>query len=289
VLAEAQSALARAWPVLRTAVETGAKLMTPPLSVFIITRNEEARIGRTLSALRGLSDDVVVVDSGSTDRTVAIAEGAGARAMFRAWEGYGQQKRFAEEQCRHPWLLNVDADEVVTPELAAEIRALLAAAPPPGAYKVHILTVYPGDARPRRLPRDVNVVRLYHREAGRYRDHPSYDRVELNGVKPGQLQAPLWHYPIVDWAALIDKSNRFSSFQASLPSGHSDAALKLRLYSEFPINFFKTYIGRRHFTGGWKGFYFALAQAFMRTSRIAKILEARQQGAQNTGSARGER
>jgi hypothetical protein len=155
---------------------------------------------------------------------------------------------------------------------------------------VHILTVYPGDSKPRPLPRDVNAVRLYHRQAGRYRDHASYDRVVLNeGVKPGQLAAPLWHYPIVNWAALIDKSNRFSSFQAGLPSRHSDGALKLRLYTEFPINFLKTYIGRRHFTGGWKGFYFALAQAFMRTSRIAKILEARQQGAQNTGSARGKR
>lgn len=262
--------------------------MTLPLSVFIIARNEEARIGRTLAAVRALADDIVVVDSGSTDATVAIAQGMGARVMFRAWEGYGQQKRFAEEQCRHPWLLNVDADEVVTPELAAEIGALLGRSPPPGGYNIRILTVYPGDSGPRPLPRDVNAVRLYHREAGRYRDHPSYDRVELTGGKAGQLAAPLWHYPIVDWHGLIDKSNRFSTFQATLPTRHGDAALKFRLYSEFPINFLKTYIGRGHFTGGWKGFYFSLTQAFMRTSRIAKILEARQKGAEDDRSARGK-
>jgi glycosyltransferase involved in cell wall biosynthesis len=251
--------------------------MTIPLSAFIITRNEEARIGRTLAALRGMADEIVVVDSGSTDSTVAIAAAMGARVIHRAWDGYGQQKRFAEEQCRHDWVLNVDADEVVTPELAAEIRALFAqGGREAGAYNINILTVYPGDIRPRALASDFNVVRLYHRSVGRYRDHPSFDRVELSGVSPGQLAAPIWHYPIVDWHGFIDKLNRFSTFQATLPSRHGDTVLKLRLFGEFPINFIKTYIGRRHFTGGWKGFYFALSQAFMRTSRLAKMLEARE-------------
>lgn len=251
--------------------------MILPFSAFIITRNEEARIGRTLAALRGLADDIVVVDSGSTDSTVAIAEAMGARVFFQAWDGYGRQKRFAEQQCRHQWVLNVDADEVVTPELAAELRALFAGGPPaPGAYRQYILTVYPGDARPRPLASDYNVVRLYHRSVGSYRDHPSHDRVEIPGVTPGQLNGPIWHYPLVDWHGFNEKLNHFSSFQATLPSKHGDSFLKLRLFVELPINFIKTYIFRRHFTGGWKGFYFALGQAFMRTSRLAKMLEARE-------------
>jgi glycosyltransferase involved in cell wall biosynthesis len=251
--------------------------MILPLSAFIITRDEEARIGRTLAALRGLAEDIVVVDSGSTDATVAIAEGMGARVIHRAWEGYGQQKRFAEQQCRHQWVLNVDADEVVTPELAAELRALFAAGPPaPGAYRLPILTIYPGDARPRPFASDYNVIRLYHRSAGSYRDHASFDRVDISGGPPGQLKAPIWHYPLVDWHGFNEKLNRFSSFQATLPSKHGDSFLKLRLFAELPINFIKTYIFRRHFTGGWKGFYFALGQAFMRTSRLAKMLEARE-------------
>jgi glycosyltransferase involved in cell wall biosynthesis len=263
--------------------------MTHSLSAFIIARNEEARIGRSLRALQGLADDIVVVDSGSTDRTVAIAEAAGARVMFRAWEGYGQQKRFAEAQCRHRWVLNVDADEVVTPELAAEMVALLRSGPPRGAYKIRILNVYPGDSSPRALADDYNVIRLYHRDVGTYRDHPSFDRVELSGgVTPGQITAPIWHYPVIDWHGFIDKSNRFSTFQAALPSRRSSRLLKLRLFSEFPINFFKTYIGRRHFTGGWKGFYFAVGQAFMRTSRIAKMLETLET-AKNTSAAEAKR
>jgi glycosyltransferase involved in cell wall biosynthesis len=260
--------------------------MTSPISAFIITRDEAARIGRTLTALQDLTDDIVVVDSGSTDATVAIAESLGARVLHREWDGYGPQKRFAEQQCRKDWVLNVDADEVVTPALLSEIRELMADNPPPGAYKIRILTVYPGDFGPRPWPRDVNAVRLYHRAVGSYRDHPSYDRVEVPDLDPAQLDAPLWHYPIVDWASHTDKLNRFSSFQAGLPYRYSDRALKFRLVSEFPINFLKTYIGRRHFTGGWKGFYFSISQAFMRTARIAKILEAREKDAGPPGSAR---
>jgi glycosyltransferase involved in cell wall biosynthesis len=258
------------------AERTAPRQGRPALSAFIIARDEEMRIGRTLRALREIADDIVVVDSGSTDQTVAIAEAHGARVLFRAWQGYGNQKRFAEEQCRHRWVLNVDADEVLTPGLIAEIGALLQNKPEPGAYNIRILNVYPGDAAPRPLADDYNVVRLYHRDVASYRDHPSHDRVELKGVRPGQITAPIWHFPVVNWHASIEKLNRFSSFQATLPSRRDARMLKLRIFSEFPINFFKTYILRRHFTGGWKGFYFAVGQAFMRTSRIAKMLETQE-------------
>src|ERR671928_1972393 len=110
---------------------------TLPLSVFIIARNEADRLGATIRAVRELTDDLVVVDSGSTDGTQAVAEALGARVIHNPWPGYGPQKRFAEEQCRHDWLLNLDADEVVPPELAENIRALFAAGEPPlPAYRI---------------------------------------------------------------------------------------------------------------------------------------------------------
>jgi len=163
-----------------------------PVSVFLIARDEAARLPRTLAAL-GWADQVVVVDSGSTDATPEIVRAAGAELHHRDWTGYGPQKAFAETLCRHDWMLNVDADEVVTPELAAEIARLFAAGPPPpGAYRVPILNVYPGESRPRWLARDYCVVRFYHRAAGRYRDHPLFDRVVLaDGVRPGRLAAAL--------------------------------------------------------------------------------------------------
>ena len=84
-----------------------------PLSIFLIVKDEADRIGATLDAVAGLAAEVVVVDSGSTDGTRAIAEAKGARVVHHDFAGYGPQKRFAEEQCSHPWLLNLDADEVV--------------------------------------------------------------------------------------------------------------------------------------------------------------------------------
>jgi glycosyltransferase involved in cell wall biosynthesis len=245
--------------------------MKAPLSVFVITRNEEARLARTLAAV-AWADQVVVVDSGSTDRTREIARAAGAEVHERAWEGYGPQKAYAESLCRNPWLLNVDADEVVTPALAAEITALLARGCPAGAFRVRILNVYPGRDRPRWIANDYNVVRLYHRDVARYRPHPLFDRVEAD-VVPGQLRAPIHHFALLSWAHFVDKENRYSSFAAETAPQRPRRALLLRLPVEMPLAFLRFYLLRRHVTGGWPGFVFALAASFARALRIAKMLE----------------
>ncbi len=115
-----------------------------PISCFIIAKNEADRIGRTLASVRELADEIVVIDSGSTDGTQDIARAAGARVIFNAWPGFGQQKRFGEDQCRHDWLLNLDADEVVSGTLDASIRAVFASLPPQAAvYGMPALVVYP--------------------------------------------------------------------------------------------------------------------------------------------------
>lgn len=241
------------------------------LSAFLIVKDEAARLPRTLAALAGLADQVVVVDSGSSDETVAIARAAGAEVFHRDWTGYGAQKRFAEDLCRHDWRLNVDADEVVTPELAAEIRALLAGDPPPGAWRVRILNVYPGDARPRPFAADYDVVRLWHRAAGRYRDHPLFDRVETSGPV-ARLAAPIHHFPFLSWGALVAKENAYTDFQAEAARPKAGWALRLRLVGELPFTFLKVWLLRRHVLGGWKGFAFALVIAFARWLRIVKLL-----------------
>jgi glycosyltransferase involved in cell wall biosynthesis len=243
-----------------------------PLSVFLIVKDEAARLPRTLEAVRDLADQIVVVDSGSTDATPDIARAAGAELHHRDWTGYGPQKRFAEDLCRHAWRLNIDADEVVTPALAAEIRALLATDPAPAAFRIRILNVYPGDARPRPFADDYDVVRLYHREAGRYRDHPLFDRVETDR-DPKRLRAPIHHFPFLDWHGLVAKENAYSSYQARAARLRPRWRLRLRLVVEGPLVFLKSWILRRHILGGWKGLVFSGVIAFARWLRIAKMLE----------------
>lgn len=256
------------------AIYTGSPV-TIPVSAFIIVKNEEKRLPRTISALKPWVDEIIVVDSGSTDRTMEIARSLGAKVSYNEWKGYGSQKGFAERLCRNMWVLNVDADEVVTPELAAEIMALFAGgrAPEPSAYRLRILTVYPGDEKPRPWANDYNEVRLYHRSIGAYREHPVHDRVILRNTAPRQLRQPIFHHAYLSFSHIIEKNNHFSSFRSQNSRARSSAYLKFRLAIELPLTFLKCYFGRRHIFGGWKGFYFALCHAFMRTTRIAKMLE----------------
>src|SRR5689334_23167714 len=107
-----------------------------PLSVVIIALNEEKRMGDCLASVRALTDDVVVVDAHSRDATREIAERGGARVFQRTWDGYSGQKNFGNAQAQHDWILSLDADERVTPELAASIRAELAGEPRADAYSI---------------------------------------------------------------------------------------------------------------------------------------------------------
>src|SRR4030042_3183310 len=95
-----------------------------PISVFIIAKNEADRISVAILAVRDWVDEVIVIDSGSSDDTVAVSVSLGARVVFNEWRGYGPQKVFGESLCSNEWLLNLDADEEISPQLGTEIRAL---------------------------------------------------------------------------------------------------------------------------------------------------------------------
>lgn len=248
-----------------------------PLSVFIIAHNEVDRIGATLRAVRGLTDDLVVVDSGSTDGTQALAESLGARVLHHPWPGYGPQKRFAEEQCRHVWLLNLDADEVVPPELAREIRGLWAAGEPRRpAWRIGIAEIFPGEGRPHPLAYTLTPVRLYRKDKGRYAASPVHDRVALEpGVKPGRLRGVIHHFSVRSLGDQLDKLNRYSDQQADDLESRGVVIPIWRVFVELPGNFLKAYLGRRHFVRGTYGFLTAMNYAISRHLRVAKHVERR--------------
>ncbi|MFN3670550.1 MAG: glycosyltransferase family 2 protein [Bosea sp. (in: a-proteobacteria)] len=251
----------------------------PPLSIFIIALNEADRIGNTIAAVRTLSDDIVVVDSGSTDGTQEVAQALGARVIFNAWPGYGRQKRFAEEQCRHDWLLNLDADEVVPADLAAEIAALFAAGPPAAdAYKIRIAEIFPGEAAPHRFAYALAPVRLYRKSKGRYSASPVHDRVDLaSDARVGRLKGTVHHFSVRSLGEQMEKLNSYSDAQADDLDARGATVSVFRLIVEFPANFIKAYIGRRHALRGVYGFMTAMNYAFYRYLRVAKHWERRLQ------------
>jgi glycosyltransferase involved in cell wall biosynthesis len=248
-----------------------------PLSVFIIAKNEADRIAETIRAVRFLTDDLVVVDSGSTDGTQAVAEELGARVIFNPWPGYGPQTRFGEDQCRHTWMLNLDADEIVPPDLAEEIKALFRYGEPQRqAYRIRIAEIFPGEAAPHPLAYALAPVRLYRKDRGRYSPSLVHDRVDLEpGTTVGKLKGIVHHRSVRSLGNQIEKLNRYSDQQATDLDIRGVTIPTWRLFFEFPAAFIKAYVGRRHFVRGTYGFLTAMNYAISRHMRLAKHYERR--------------
>jgi glycosyltransferase involved in cell wall biosynthesis len=246
-----------------------------PLSCCIITQDEGDRIERCILAVRDIVDEIVIVDSGSTDGTVAKAQALGARVIHHAWDGYGPQKRYAEECAVHDWILNLDADEIVTEELAREIaRVMQDPDPPYCAYRFRQVTVYPGRDKPRLWADFHNYVRLYNRRRVRFRQSRVHDTVDTGGYPVGQFDGMALHYSWRDIAHVRNKLEKYTDLQAKELKKPRWQIL-MRLPFEYPVLFFRYYVLRRNFTGGWFGFRVAHEIAKARSKRLTKILDHR--------------
>jgi glycosyltransferase involved in cell wall biosynthesis len=257
-----------------------------PISCFIIAKNEADRIGRTIAAVRDWVDEVIVVESGSTDDTVAVAGESGARVINNDWPGFGQQKRFAEDQCRNDWVFNLDADEVATPALHKEIENLFASGSPPFAgYRVPIRLIYPGASKPRLWGRDHFYVRLYDRRVVRFRDSAVHDEVVTDGHPVGKLRGALHHYSMRSFEDMKNKLDERMWLSVEHAAANSEGRVAWRLLTEFPLTFLKYYVMRVHFTGGFKGLRYAAIQARYRFLRIFRMWRARRQGSGGRGGS----
>ncbi|RTL60496.1 MAG: glycosyltransferase family 2 protein [Hyphomicrobiales bacterium] len=254
---------------------SGLHVMRQTLSGFIIAQNEAARIADAIISLRSLVDEIIVVDSGSTDDTVKIARELGAKVVIEPWRGFGAQKKFAEGLCQHRWVLNIDADERVTPELAREIRARLAEEPDEVAYFIPVNIIYPGRSVPRPLPRDHYAIRLYDKSVASFSPSPMHDTVKVREGTVGRLAAGMHHHPYASFVDLNAKIKRRARYLAGLRrSSMAPPLMWLRLLVEFPISFFRYYVVRTHILGGIPGLKFALYNSKFRWLRIWYMLSA---------------
>ena len=242
------------------------------LSCCIITKDEGDRIERCIRAALQIADEVVVVDSGSKDDTVEKAKSLGAKVYYNAWDGFGPQKRHAEDCASNDWILNLDADEVLSDELVQEIKNLLQTAEEKfPAYRFRQVTVYPGQEKPRLWADSHNYVRLYDRRHVRFRESRVHDTVDTKDLPVGQLNGVALHHSWRTLEQLRDKLERYTDLQAK-ELKKARWKLLARLPIEYPFLFFRYYILRRNFTGGLMGLRIAHAIAKARSRRILKML-----------------
>ena len=190
------------------------------LSVTIIARDEEDRLPDALASVAFADEVVVVVDRASTDRTEELARDFGARVFVRPFEGFGDQKNAAQEAARGPWILSLDADEIVSPQLAVEIRARLLELAregegPPGvvAFRIPILLEFLG--RPLRFGRGTMVrpVRLYHKSRARFSLEPIHERVLVRG-EVDAFNESILHHSYRDLTHYLEKLDLYTTLAA---------------------------------------------------------------------------
>jgi glycosyltransferase involved in cell wall biosynthesis len=246
-----------------------------PISAFIIAKNEADRIGRAIRSVRDWVDEVVVIDSGSTDDTVSVSESLGARCMFNAWTGFGPQKVFGETQCRNRWLLNLDADEELTPACAAEIRALFAAGEPAAKiYEIRFDELRPYESKPRRFCLSKIYIRFYHKDYGGFRPSPVHDSVVPKpGAQVARLKHRAWHRSLRSHQHTLAKINAYTSLQAEdlYRKGRNFGPLDVIFTSA--VSFLVAYVVRGYMFYGLEGIADAQIYAFSRTLRVAKTRE----------------
>jgi glycosyltransferase involved in cell wall biosynthesis len=240
------------------------------LSAVLITRNAADQLEACLASL-AFCDEILVVDSGSSDRTCEIARTAGARLIARDWLGFGRQKQFAVEQASHDWVLCVDADERVSPQLAASIAS---------AIEAPVSPVYRMPRRNRFLGRWLGhgegypdwSARLFDRRSARWSDDPVHEKV-LYAVTPGTLQGDLLHESAENLRDYLDKQNRYTTLAAQDLFERGRSATALHLLVSPLVRFIKFYVFRLGFLDGLAGLAHTLIGCMNSFMKYAKLLE----------------
>lgn len=249
----------------------------PKLSVTVITRNEAANLPEALRSV-AWADEIVVVDSESTDETVAIARQFTDRVVVRAWPGYIAQKNYAASLASHDWVLSLDADERVTPALADEIRATLGSAPAHAAYLIPRVTWHLG-----RWIRTTDwypdhQLRLYDRRAGEWTGKYVHEGVTVRGTE-GRLRHELQHYPYRDIADHLETMDRYTTYAARQMHETGRRAGVMQIAVHPPLAFLRNYLVKGGIRDGVPGLVISAMNAYYVFLKFAKLWELEQQSA----------
>jgi glycosyltransferase involved in cell wall biosynthesis len=245
----------------------------PKVSVTVITKNEASDIGEALASV-SWADEMIVVDSESTDATVAIARRHTDRVIVREWPGYIAQKNYAASLASHDWILSLDADERVTPELAAEIKATLATPPSHAAFHMPRVTWHLG-----RWIRTTDwypddQMRLYDRRLAEWTGRYVHEAVSVRGTT-ARLRGELQHYAYRDIADHLETIDRYTTYAATEMHERGRRAGLLQIAGHPALAFLRNYLAHGGIRDGVPGFIISAMNAYYVLLKFAKLWELR--------------
>ncbi len=254
------------------------------LSVFITTYNNADTLDKCLSSV-AWADEIVVLDSFSTDQSMEIARHHGCKIHQHEFLGYGKQKQMALEKTSNHWVLLLDADEMLSPELQKEIKALLETGPRVAGYalprreQVFWRMNHPGVRLNYHL-------RLFDKRRGRLSDTPIHAAPKVDG-EVGRLNQPFFHFGERDIHEKVDKINAYSTGLVADKLARGRKAYPLILIIYPPWIFFRSYVLKRAFLDGWAGFIASVVMSFYAFLRYAKLYEHDRRARQDPGEELG--
>lgn len=245
--------------------------MTTPITVTVITKNVASTLERCLNSV-AWADEVLIVDSGSSDATLEIAQHLAHRVEHHDWPGYGAQKRYAAEIASHNWILSIDADEWLTPELTTAIQTTLCDIPEKSGYFINCRNLFMGRWLLHGEGYPDPHLRLFDRRCGNWQDRPVHEQVVIEGPL-GHLSGDLLHESAQSLTAYLAKQNHYTELQANLlwQNGQRFGVLQLMLR---PIwRFIRLYLLKRGFLDGIPGLVHITIGCFNTFIKYAKLRE----------------
>lgn len=242
------------------------------ISVTIITLNEEQAIAACLASV-AWADEIIVVDSGSTDRTEEICRSfPNVRFMHQDWLGYGPQKNFALDQATHPWVLSLDADETVTPELKEEILRELHGSPRHAGYRIGRKNLYRGQWVRHSGWWPDEIIRFFSKDAGRFNNRIVHESVEVAGAV-GSLSGTIEHRSFHGPEDFLEKARRYAIPGAIQMHAAGKRGSAPRALIKAAAAFIKSYLLKRGFLDGRTGLLIAVSGAVGVFYRVIKLAE----------------
>lgn len=254
-----------------------------PVSVAIITKNEEKHIARCLRSL-AWADEIIVVDAESTDRTPEICKDPAApwaskiRFLTRAWDGFRTQQTYAMSEAQNDWILVVDADEECSPELAERIQSFFrdGKTPPYRAYKIRRIEYFLGKAIQHGIWNPSYQDRFFHRAGVKYvndiHEYPVFPEA------PHEIHEPFFHAPDFSPEKFLDKMNKYTSIEARDRVRNGQRTNIFRLLGAFPAMFLKNYFYYGAYKDGIHGFVVSILEGISRAVRHVKIWQYSREG-----------